>query len=231
MGKKVEATNAPRALYNELLTQYPRDKYPNRIITDSYLRLEASLQGTITAITFNMLVNQGNPNVTENRLNITDRFVAAQICLLIMQTAMAGTSPTQAEISIGRPRTYNNAQIFGATAANLEVIYNSQLKITVDSVVYLQSLDTRRFYRVPTSQDGTAVSAVALTGVINADGYDSVGYPFAPLTPTVTFSGIGKNEIQLTLPNPTLLTAPVTFANFAILWCRGFLVQNVNQRS
>jgi hypothetical protein len=228
--RKVQALTRSRAMYNEIVDMYPKDKYPDAIITDSYLRLEQSLQATITTLTFNMLVNQGTPNVTENRLNITDRFVATSLALLIMKAGTT-TAATQAEISIGRPRTFNNSFIFtGASeAANLEVIYNSQLKITVDSTVYIDSYDTRRFYRVPTSQQGQAISAVASTGVLGADGYDESAYPFAGLTPSITFSGIGKNLIQLTLPNPTSLVGTNT-QNFAIMWIRGFLVQNVNQR-
>ena len=230
MSKNVQATNRSRALYNQLKDDdYPIDKYPARIITDSYLRLEASLQGTITAITFNMLVTQGSPNCTENRLNITDRFCAASWAMFIMK-AGATVAATQAEISVARPRTFNNSQVFtgAGEAANLEVMYNSQLKVTVDSTVYIDSYDTRRFYRVPTSMQGAAVSTVATTGVLNADGYDESGYPFAGLTPSITFSGIGKNLIQLTLPNPTSLIG-TNSQNFVVLWLRGYLIQNVNQ--
>ena len=229
----VQATNAPRALYNELLSVYPKKNYPNRIITDSYLRLEQSIQGTVSTVSFNMLTNQGTgqqaQNVTENRLQITDRFVAASVAILIMK-AGSSTSASQSEISVAKPHTFPNGYVFtGANEAeNLQALYNSQMRITVDSTVYIQSLDVQRFYRVPTSQQNVAVSTAGSGNLINSDGWDSSSYPFSALTPTITFSGIGKNEIVITLPNSTNLGG-TSSQNFAICWIRGYLIQNVNQ--
>ena len=44
-GLGVRATNSRRALYNDLKSQ---DKYSGKIVTPGYLRLEQSVQSTLT---------------------------------------------------------------------------------------------------------------------------------------------------------------------------------------
>lgn len=223
----MKVMNQSRALLDTLRAKY--QKYPNVIITDSYLLLMKSLQGTITTVTFDVLSNVGNATVLENRLSITDRFAVKDMAVCIMK-AGASTAATAAEIAVGRPNTYPNPNIYtgAAEAANLEAIYNSQMRVAIDSKIFYQSLDTRRFFRVPTSQQGTAVSAVAGTGVLSRDGWDNLNYCFSPVAPNFEFSGSGKNEVTLQLPNPTL-TSGTSSQNFVLAYFRGFLIQNINQ--
>lgn len=226
----MKVMNQSRALLDTLRGKY--QKYPNVIITDSYLLLMKSLQATITTISFDVLSNVGNATVLENRLSITDRFAVKDMAVCIMK-AGASTTATSAEIAVGRPNTYPNTSVYtgAAEAVNLEAIYNSQLRVVIDSKVFYQSLDTRRFFRVPTSQQGVAVStqgAGAAPGLIQRDGWDSLNYAFSPVAPNFEFSGSGKNEVTLTLPNPTL-TSGTSSQNFVLAYFRGFLIQNINQ--
>jgi len=117
-----------------------------------------------------------------------------------------------------------------AVAALLEVVYNGYLSVTLNSAVYYQSFPTRNFFRVSTAQEGLALSTVATTGVTPRDGWEGVNYCFSPVYPTFTIDGIGNNQIQLILPNPTVTSAAANFCNFACLFLRGYLVQNVNQK-
>lgn len=223
---QVKSTNQPRALYSEL-----KSKYAGRgaIITDSYLMLMKSIQGTITTVQFDVLNNVGTPTVNEVRLNITDRFCVREMSMFLAK-AGASTAATNAEVSVARPSTFPNLNIFtGANeAANLEAVYNGNLRVVIDSVVYYQSLDTRRFYRAGQAQQGTAVSSVATTGIQARDQYDMLNYAFSPVYPTFELNGIGKNEVTLTIPNPTVLSG-TSSQNFVCLLMRGFLVQNINQ--
>lgn len=225
---QVKATNQQRALYNELSRKY---KGPNVIITDSYLLLMKSLQGTISTLTFDVLVNQGSQTVNEVRLNMTDKFCVRDWALFV-QKAGSSTTATAAEIAVSRPTTYPNAAIFtGANeAANLEAVYNGNIKAVIDSVVYYQSFPTRNFYRVPQSQQGTTSAAIAgpVQYKIAADGWDSMNYAFSPVYPTFELNGLGKNDISLNLPTG-ILTSGTSSQNFAVLMFRGFLIQNVNQ--
>lgn len=230
---EVKATNSARALYNKLINDDMYKGRTNIIITDSWLRSEVNIQGIQSSLIFNLLTNNTTSaqiNCTEKRLGIPDKFVATMVSFMLMK-AGASTAATQAEIAISRPRTYNNARIFtGANeAANLEALYNSDMKVTIDSTTFIQTLDLRRFYRAPVSEQGTAVSTQATTGVLNADGWDTSNYPFASLTPTLTFNGSGQNQVVVNLPNSTDLSG-TSSTNFAILYFRGFLIQNANTK-
>jgi len=222
--------NASRALYSQLKEKYGNANR-NVIITDSFLMLMKSIQGTITTVNFDVLTNASSgttPTVIERRLNITDRFAVRDMAVCIMK---AGTTvaATQAEINIGIPSTYPNENVFNGAgeAANLGAVYNGYLTIIIDSVVYYQALDLRRFYRVPTSQKGTAVSAVAVDGIVHNDGWDILNYAFAPVQPQFEFSGSGNNQCSVTINNPTSLVG-TNSQNFLCWYFRGFLIQNIN---
>jgi hypothetical protein len=149
------------------------------------------------------------------------------MCLL---KAGSSTTATDAQVSVGQPNTYPNPFIFtGANeAANLEAIYNSNMSITIDSTVYYQAYDMRRFFRVPVSQGLTAVSTVATTGVLQRSGWDNLNYCFAPVVPNFEFSGIGNNQVVVNTPTG-ITFAGTSSQNFLVGIFRGFLVQNVNQ--
>lgn len=229
------ASNRSRAMYNALLEKYTKERYPQRIITDGYLMLMKSIQGTPTNVIFDVLVNQSSGTVATNierRLNITDRFNVSDMSICLMK-AGSSTTATQAEISVARPDTYPNPNVFTAAneASNLESVYNGSLNVTIDSTVYYQALELRRFYRVPTSQAGTAVSTVAITGVIQRDGWDNLNYAFSPVTPDFEFSGIGNNQVTVNLSPSAIDLSGTSSQNFLVIYFRGFLIQNVNQRS
>lgn len=224
------AANQSRALLSAL-----RAEYPGKVITDSYLLLMKTLQQTTTAISWDVLTNQSTPTVIEQRLNLSDRFAVRDWAYATMMVPMAGATPTNAEIAGGVPTTYNNPQAtpfgFGTTVAPLlGVIYNGWMDVTINSLVYYRKFPMRNFYRVPVSQSGTAVSTVATTGVVQKDGWNDLNFAYSPVYPTFTLDGLGSNQIVMTLPNPTATSAAATFANYACLYLRGYLIQNVNQK-
>lgn len=223
-GGNVFPTSNRRAVYDFISDKYQQSDI---VITDSYLRLETSLQGSFTSIPFSMLTNQSPAaNVTEKRLALTDKFCATDICVYIMK-AGASVAATDAEKTVARLRSYPNNTVFSGAneAANLGAIYNGSMQIKINGKVYIDSLDLLRFYRVPVSQKGAAVSTVATTGVLQEDGFDNLNYGFAPLTPTLLFDGLGKNDISVNLPSSTTLSG-TTSQNFAVVVLRGFLLQN-----
>lgn len=230
MGKIPSSANQSRAVLNQL-----QREYPGKVITDSYLLLMKTLQQTTTTITWDVLTNQSTPTCIEQRLNLSDKFVVRDWMYATMMTASAGATSTPAEISEGVPWTYPNAQAtpfgFGPNFAPLiGVIYNGWIDVTINSLVYYRKFPVRNFYRVPTSQSGVAVSSIAVQGVLTADGWDSLNYGYSPVMPTFTLDGLGSNQIVMTLPNATATSADTNFNNWACMYMRGFLIQNVNQK-
>lgn len=216
-----------RAVFNQM----KRD-HPGAIITDSYIRCEASLQGSITQVRFNTLTNEGSMNVTERRLSITDKFCVTQLGVFLMKAGTTATA-TQAQIAGGYLRTWENPQVFtGANeAVALHNLYNGYLQVRIDSTVYFDALDMHRFYRVPTSQKGFASTLTpGAAQLIQQDGWDILNYGFCPVDPTFTMSGRGKNDITINLPT-SVDTSGTSSQNFAVLIARGFLMQNAAKNS
>jgi len=212
-----------------------RSQYPGSIITQSYLRSEVQLGTTATSqFSFNILANQGTPASTERRLQITDRFAVSAISVMMYNAASTSSVIAAADRSQAKLYTWNSpARFTTANSATLETIYNGYLRMIIDGTTYVDSLDTRRFYRVPTSQLGTIVSTGTATAstfpVVQADGWDGTHYPFAQLTPAIVLNGAGRNEVTLNTPEATAVSPSATSANVLVLYCRGWLIQNASQ--
>lgn len=216
--KGVQTTDRARAIYKSL------PKRPGVVTTQSYLRLEQVL-GTQGNINFQVLTNEGTPNVNERRLAISDSFMITSIFIGIYKVGAA--TPTNAQIAGGVLNTYPNSITYSKAgeAANLQGIYNGYLSIRVNSVVYIDSLDCFRFYRVSTAQKGVNVSAAASNNAYVSEGYEKGDFPFYALTPGIRLSGATKNELQVTLPTSLDLTG-TSSTNYAVCYLRGFLEQN-----
>lgn len=217
---QVKATDRSRAQYANLRRRFARASQPV-IITQSYLRSEAVL-GTQSQINFPVLVNQNVVSINEKRLALPDVFVITSMALAIYKVASG------APVSSGILRTYPNTSVFNGTATearNLQSLYNGFLTIRVNQTVWIDSLDVQRFYRVPVSQEGVAVSTVATTGLIQRDGYDNGDFPWYGTTPGIELSGATKNDISVTLPESIALGG-TSSTNYAVFYARGFLCQN-----
>ena len=225
---RMKATNRQRAIYNDLrYNTYAGQR--DVIITDSYLRFETVL-GTSTSLSFNTLVNQGAQTVTEHRLNMPDRFCVTDMGFFIRKVAAA--TPTDPQIASAQLDTFPNALTYtgAGEAAALNALYNSYLTVRIDSVVYYDSLDLLRFYRVPTSQQNVSYVVASPAGnTIQADGWDTMNYGFAPIDPTFSLDGKAKNDISVTLPT-SIAMAGTSSVNYAVLIVRGFLLQNASGR-
>lgn len=218
-GKRQIGTGADRtrAILNSLKNQ------KGVIATQSYLRLEQPLKNQ-GSVTFDVLTNQGQPTPTERRLNLPDSFLITAVALMIYKTT---ATLTNARATL---RTWPNPVVWAGVgeAAAMNAMYNGYFSIRVNSVVYIDSLDTFRFYRVGVAQQGLNISAVA-PGAYAADTYERGDFPFYGLTPGIKLSGATKNELTLTLPDSENMTAPVNEVNYAVCYLRGILLQNAAQ--
>jgi hypothetical protein len=224
---------APRGDGSRDYVQSLKSQYPGAIITQSYLRSEIQLGTTATSqFAFNILANQGTPGSTERRLQITDRFAVTALSVMAYNTLVADAQPTAK--SQAKLFSWNNpAQFTTANAKTLESVYNGYLRMIIDGTTYIDSLDARRFYRVPVSQQGVAVSAftpdtASKFGAIQADGWDGTHYNFAQMTPAVVLNGAGRNEVTLNTPEATAVSPASTTTNFLVLYMRGWLIQNAS---
>jgi len=214
---KIQATDRTRAIFNGLR------KRKGVISTQSYLRLEQVL-GTQGNINFSVLVNDGAANVNERRLSITDAFTITSLAVVIYKQASGGN------LSAAQLDTFPNPLIYSGAneAANLQAIYNGYLSVRVNSVVYIDSLDVYRFYRVGTAQEGVIVSQTTTptTSPYVASEFSKGDYPFYSLTPSIRLSGATKNELSLTLPESVAMGGTAGTTNRVVLYLRGFLEQN-----
>lgn len=240
---------APRGDGARDYVQSLKSQYPGAIITQSYLRSEVQIGATATSqYSFNILANQGTPGAVERRLQITDRFAVTAVAMMIYAapTASLGAASTDADRATAKLYTWNSPTGFGtaAIAKTLEPIYQGFLRMVIDGTVYIDSLDSRRFYQVPNSQSGTAVASAAaavanvasagtpiasgFSNTIQADGWDGSNYAFAQMTPSIVLNGAGRNEVSLNLPVAS--GASQSTYNFYIsLYMRGWLIQNSSQ--
>lgn len=218
-----------RNLYESLKSQYR-----GAIITQSYLRCEKQLATTAANnISFDILANQGTAATVERRLQITDRFAVTAISVMLYNATAVSSVIAPSDRSQAKLYSWNSpARFTTANAAVLESIYNGYLQAKVDGVTYIDSLDCRRFYRVPVSQQGTIVSTGTATAStfpnIQADGYDGTHYPFCQITPSLVLNGAGRNEVQIYTPEATAVSPSATSANVVVLYLRGFLIQNAS---
>lgn len=200
------------------------------IITPSFLRLETSVNGTFSAVTFNTLANQGSPLATEKRLNISDAFAIEEVGMFIAK-AGSSTSPTAAELSKEVLSTFANPLIFTGSgeAANLQALYNSFLSLRVQQTVYIDSLPTKPFEYVPVAQQGETTAAfvnaasadtryqISRDGVAGDNG-------FVEIAPMVILNGAKTIDWSLTLPAATNLTG-TSSSNQVVLFLKGWLIQ------
>jgi hypothetical protein len=201
-------------------------KYPNTIITQSYLRCEKLISNGITGVKFDILTNEGSPNSTERRLAITDRFVGTSWALYIQKA----TTSAAADRAKGALKSWNNPNVFSGTeATELQMVYSGYLRAIIDKDVIIDAFDCDRFYRVPDSQKGTLLYTTAPAGgTIQGDSWYDTHFAFAKLTPFLVLNGAGQNEITINLPESMNAAGQSSTANYFVLKIRGMLCQNAS---
>lgn len=208
-GNLLVAPDREEAIYRKL-----KKLAPDNIITPSYIRMEALLSSGQSVYNFNIGQGVGNPRITENRLNLNDAFQATHIGIFLLNAD--ATLPGKEAL-----QTFPSATAFPTEASNvdptdLECFYNGFLTVKVADVVYAESMATRKFRMVPTTQQ----DASNLSGEKGFDG-------LMPLTPQFTFQGQAKNTLQLTIPTNSTQQVQYKTATsriYVVWYMEGFLV-------
>ena len=189
-------------------------------LTQSSLRLENQLVSNRTAYPFAVLVNatsNASNTVfnTEVRLNQQDSFIVSAIRLTIGE-------PSSAVDTTFVDCTYPSPAIFvtSGEAAALETLYKGQLKMTINNVVVMPTLQLGRFRKVPFAQK---VAAAANQNGIADDSFDASSDGIMYCEPNIVLIGSKNNLIEIDLP-----AAIATVGSFTRLTLefRGLLAQN-----
>lgn len=187
------------------------------------LVLFASLSSS-ASYTFQINENQ-NKLVSEIRLRQGDAFIPTAMGLYIGKAGSA--TPTDAQISTVAKQTYPNTSIFSGSseAANLEVIYNSRIQISINSVNTTETMYTQRFKRVGTAQQGVLTAASGTGNSYQASEWSNENYGMCPISQAFAFNGIMNNIVNLILPT-SVNCSGTSSTNYAILVFKGLQVIN-----
>lgn len=214
-----------RAVYQSILNQYNQSGRQGIIVTEGYMYLTQITNGNNAQYRYDVLntdSNTGPQKSIERRLNITDNFHAYHIGAYLMRVTAAGAAATNGELLITQEQTWANPTVFGASAANIGSWYHGSMRIAIDSKIWYEALDLKRFKRIATSQQGNGPALATQSNEWNAPNYG-----MHELTPTFVLKGRGKNEISLNFPvDSPSLASPAGSLTYSCILIRGFLAQN-----
>jgi hypothetical protein len=201
-----------RQAYTLIKRAYAKQKR-NPVTTASTLRLQLPIAANKTLYQFPILQGDEQTSYAEQiLLNRADAFTATEFGLFVGGIDDSGTASTVQNYGL---YSYPATPITTLLNNTNVLFYNSKINIAVNNVQYLQNFDTFRFYEAGVNQTGKGLYS---TGPVMKDSVQGVSMGFAPLVPTLQFSGSSKIDIQLQLPAPLAASAGIV-----ILVFRGFL--------
>lgn len=216
-----------RALLNAIVRDNLAQGYEHILPLAGYLRSEIVL-GVGNSIDFAIRDNEQVPGqpvfATENRLRQNDAFYPTDFSVMFytFDTTAAGARAR------AKLQTFGNPNVFGANAPSVDGAYNGRLGLRVNETVFMDSLDMQRFKFAEQAQQGVAVSAVAVTGVVRESTVrqnEAFAHEDSPL---VRLNGQFNNRFSVTFPDVLDFTLEVDndLAVVAVLYLRGWLMQN-----
>jgi hypothetical protein len=196
--------------------QYPA--FTGKVISQGYLRQQLTLVNGQASYTFNLTSNQANSTpLPQKLLNVTDTFFSTRMGLFLLKqvTAEAGGFELQ---------SYPNPTYFPAVAGpsafnpqDMEVIYNGSLSITVNNIILVNGLPTKRFRTVPqTLQSG-----------VNSKSEMDLSDALIPIVPYPRFDGTQSIEVTVKIPTFTgmeIASATAGTTHELVLYTEGFLI-------
>jgi len=194
------------------------------------LILAQPLSSSATKITFPILKDDqtGTTGITlEKRLNRQDVFMASRWGFFLAKAASV------AAVKDAEMFTYDNATALDtATATGVKALYNRGLvNYKVDNTETLGNFPLKKFYRVPSIQDGTTLTAyvnaasadATTTLALDGQDYDTNMPSIFPLS-QFAFDGNVDNELSINLPSGLTL-APTSGSIYAVFVFDGWTVK------
>ena len=182
-------------------------------LTQSFLRMEVALIAGATNFSFNVLTNQaGSAGIfnTEQRLNLQDTFVPAQIGFFVIK-------PSSATDTTAKLNTYLNPSLF-TNAVAMTGLYNGVFSIMVNNNNLVPAWDLWQHWKVSQTQQIAATAAGAVL-----DQYDGCEDSMVAMEPNVALIGSKNNVLTLQLKAGL---ATVDANTRVVLFMRGVLAQN-----
>jgi len=200
---------ASRVNFAKILSRYKELGKGNVRLTPSSLYLSKAISSSQTIYNFDVLDTQNatlQPN--EIRLNQNDEFIITSLGVYVEATLI---DVTNSATYGSRLLTYAPVEL-KSTMAGINAVWNGQLSISVNNVVFLDKFDTGKCQRVPNVQFGPYTAATAAISAVNATqaGNDYEKDGMVDIEPMLTLSGAKKNAITLTLPSALASVAAVT---------------------
>lgn len=195
-------------------------------LSASYLRLE-TLLGTQATIDFNVQTNLPNVIASEKRLNQSDQFIVTHLGFAIKKIAAASPTAAQHAVAILYTWVNSNTGLFaGANDANIQAIFNGFLEFTVNRKTYVPAIDMRSFERVPESQQGQPLAAIAgpVTYALKRDSFPNGLFGYFPVD-YIRLNGYDLITPTITLPSSVAM-AVANESNYAVLLMKGYLASN-----
>lgn len=228
----VKILTQKRALFDQIAydNKY-KYKLPNAIQLPGYLRSEVILGAGQNSVTFPIRTDEAVPGQvvasTENRLNLNDAFYPTHYGVMFYDYLTTGTAAAVALArATARLQTFANDDVFAGNVGAVSAAFAGKLALRVDSTVYMDSLDMQRFVNARLAQQGTAISSVAVTGVLNQNDWSQNEMFMESVDPLVRLNGPSRNLFTVTFPEPLTFTAVADHAVVIVLYLRGWLSQN-----
>lgn len=185
-------------------------------LTQSDLRLEQPIQANNNLYTFPVMVNilsqNGGIYNTEIRLNNQDTFLPQYVGIFL-------ANPDSSVDTKFKLFTYVNEVAFPANPAQMNRLYNGQLKIMANNRQLVNGWMIDRHRMVPQTQQTAAFGA----GSPGSDQRDGSIDGFYPMQPYVLISGTSNMQVNISLP--VAPTAVDEFSRLVVIF-RGLLAQN-----
>lgn len=196
----LDAMNRQQQVWNLKQAMYAK---AGVISSPSFLRIERTLDQQTSLIEFDLTDGNGSTarRVTEKRLKVGDTFtVMAMVMHLSVSAIQDGeTESLPQDLMLQKLYTFPNPAAFGAgVAANLEALYNAQFRMTIDSTVFIEGINTRDFYRVGTAQQGYGVGGAG-NAQYSADSWNYQQFGQSQVIPTIEINGGADVKPQIIL--------------------------------
>ena len=217
-----------RLVYENALAFAQRENInlQNAICSQGYIRSEVAMGGG-TQFNLPILVNQQQQNglnarILSNPLQLQDIFFVSEV--LIGWTVATSTAVN------GKIYTYPSeaaAVAAGATAADIQTLYNGKFSLQINNRNVVPSWDLNRHLMAPQTQENTNFNVTNANlnapSVRSSDEVDLSEDAFYPVEPGWILNGAANINAQISLPS-AIATVPTNGAIVAIF--RGIVIQN-----
>jgi len=197
-----------RVNFQTIFNRYKRVGKANVRLTQSTLILSQPINANKTVYNFDVLETQtANLTPEQIRLNLNDEFIVATMGIYLQASLL---SETGADTGVKKLLTYAPMELDQISMRQVQNLYNGQLSIAVNNIVYLEKWDTAKHELVPRTQYSNLVAAPGANATQPSNTYSKDS--MFPVEPLITLSGAKKSTLQLSLAS-AIVPSTYTFTD------------------